>query len=108
MDGRGVVEPGFHGGSALLDHFRVVLTAANHVHEGAGEGQGFHRSPSTGTPALSSTTKADELRFDTAIEGGEFFGVDGLAAGLGSAPSGAKDDIDSFNRRRFGFAIGRT
>jgi hypothetical protein len=39
---------------------------------------------------------------------GKFFGVDGLAAGLGSAPSGAKDDIDSFNTRRFGFAIGRT
>ena len=58
IEGRCVVEPGFHGGSTLLDHFQVVLTGSNHVLEGAGERQGFHQSPSTGTPALSSTTKA--------------------------------------------------
>jgi hypothetical protein len=39
---------------------------------------------------------------------GDFFGLDGLAAGLASVPSGAKDDIDSFNRGRFGVAIWRT
>src|SRR5260370_11838221 len=57
-EGRRVVELGFYGGSALLDHFQVVLTGGNHALEGAGEGQGFHRSPPTRTPALSSTTKA--------------------------------------------------